>query len=392
MPGPLDRDGQSSSRPSTELRESFDVRFWKTRIYKGRRGQTYAVRWTVEGNEHHETYQTKAHASARFAELRTYARQGVAFSVTTGLPVQEIRNAEAGTTDENQVSWYQHTLNYLARRREGLSGNSLRSIAETLTTVTIKLLTPGPRQPTDVLLRETLYGWAYRNRSEPPAELVSVLDWIAAHSRPLADLADTDLVLDVLEALARKLDGKRAAANTIARKRAALSNVLDYGIGRGLDTNLLPIAAKMWNQPKTTEGIVDPRVVVNRRQAEALLTAVSYQGRVGPRLIAFFACLYYAGLRPSEAVELREDLNIDLPEDDGWGTLYLHRSAPTVGTGWSRSGRRRDPRETQAPGQRHRPPRSLLPRPGALLALAPGRVRHRPRRPTVPRLPRRGSL
>jgi hypothetical protein len=265
--------------------------------------------------------------------------------VTTGLPVQEIRNAEAGTTDENQVSWYQHALNYLARRREGLSGNSLRSIAETLTTVTIKLLTPGPGQPTDVLLREALYGWAYRNRAEPPAEIVTVLDWVAAHSRPLADLADTDLVLDVLEALSRKLDGKRAAANTIARKRAALSNVLDYGIGRGLDTNLLPNAAKMWNQPKTTEGMVDPRVVVNRRQAEALLTAVSYQGRVGPRLIAFFACLYYAGLRPSEAVELREDLNIDLPEDDGWGTLYLHRSAPTVGTGWSRSGRRRDPRE-----------------------------------------------
>jgi len=84
----------------------------------------------------------------------------------------------------------------------------------------------------------------------------------------------------------------------------------------------------MWNQPKTTEGMVDPRVVVNRRQAEALLTAVSYQGRVGPRLVAFFACLYYAGLRPSEAVELREDLNLDLPNGDGWGTLYLHSSAP----------------------------------------------------------------
>jgi hypothetical protein len=41
---------------------------------------------------------------------------------------------------------------------------------------------------------------------------------------------------------------------------------------------------------------VDPRVVVNRRQAERLLTAVSYQGRIGPRLVAFFACLYYAGI------------------------------------------------------------------------------------------------
>lgn len=38
-------------------------------------------------------------------------------------------------------------------------------------------------------------------------------------------------------------------------------------------------------------------------------------------------------------------INLDLPASDGWGTLYLHGSAPTVGSGWSRSGRRRDPRE-----------------------------------------------
>jgi site-specific recombinase XerD len=84
----------------------------------------------------------------------------------------------------------------------------------------------------------------------------------------------------------------------------------------------------MWTPPKTTESVVDPRVVVNRRQAAALLTAVSYQGRVGRRLVAFFACLYYAGLRPGEAVELREEVNLDLPGEGGWGTLYLHGSAP----------------------------------------------------------------
>jgi len=51
-----------------------------------------------------------------------------------------------------------------------------------------------------------------------------------------------------------------SAANTIARKRAVLSNVLDYAVGRGLDANPLPRAAGMWNSPKTTEGVVDPQV------------------------------------------------------------------------------------------------------------------------------------
>jgi len=128
-----------------------------------------------------------------------------------------------------------------------------------------------------------------------------------------------------------------------------LSNVLDYAVGRGLDVNPLPKAAKTLPRPKTTEGVVDPQVVVNRRQAEELLIAVSYQGRIGPRLVALFAFMYFAGLRPGEAVELRGKVNLDLPDGDGWGTLYLRGSAPSSGAGWSASGRRRDPR-----GLKHR--------------------------------------
>ena len=52
------------------LRESFDVRFWKIRRYKGKRGRTYAVRWTVAGREFHQSYETSALADSRLAELR----------------------------------------------------------------------------------------------------------------------------------------------------------------------------------------------------------------------------------------------------------------------------------------------------------------------------------
>ena len=328
-----------------EPQESFDVHFWKIRSYKGKRGRTYTVRWTVAGITRPETFKTLALAESRLAELRTHARNGVAFDVTTGLPVPEVRHARAAAARAGELSWYQHALNYIARRRRGLSGNSMRSIADTLATVTPVLLLPGQRRPGDRQIRDALYCWAFRDKDHPPEEIAEVLRWVAHHSRPLADLGNQDLMLDVLDAISSQLDGKHAAANTIARKRAVLSNVLDYGVGRGLNTNPLPVAAKVWTPPKTTEGAVDPRVVVNRRQAEELLTAVSYQHRIGPKLVTFFACIYYAGTRPSETVELRADLNLDLPEDDDWGTLYLHGNAPTVGAGWSRSGRRRDPRQ-----------------------------------------------
>jgi hypothetical protein len=220
-----------------EPQESFDVHFWKIRSYKGKRGKTYTVRWTVAGVTHPETFKTQALADSRLAELRTYARNGVAFDVTTGLPVPEVRQARAEAAKADELSWYQHALNYVARRRKGLAGNSMRSIADTLATVTPVLLVCGQQRPGDRQVRDALYCWAFRDRDNPPEEITEVLRWVADYSRPLADLVNQDLMLDVLDAISCKLDGTPAAANTVARKRAVLSNVFDYGVGRGLNAN-----------------------------------------------------------------------------------------------------------------------------------------------------------
>ena len=151
-----------------EPRESFDVHFWKVRSYKGKRGKTYTVRWTVAGVTHPETFKTLALADSRLAELRTYARNGVAFDVTTGLPVPEVRQARAEAAKADELSWYEHALNYVARRRKGLAGNSVRSIADTLATVTPVLLVPGQQRPGDGQIRDALYCWALRDRDNPP--------------------------------------------------------------------------------------------------------------------------------------------------------------------------------------------------------------------------------
>lgn len=184
-----------------EPRESFDVRFWGIRSYKGKRGATYTVRWTVAGQVHPETFATRPLAESRLAELRTHARNGVPFDVETGLPVPEVRKAQAEVAKAGELSWYQHALNYVARRRKGLAPNSVRSIAETLTTVTTVLLVPGRGQPGGQQVRDALYLWAFRRQDAPPEQVTEVLRWISEHSRPLADLADQDVMLDVLDAI-----------------------------------------------------------------------------------------------------------------------------------------------------------------------------------------------
>jgi integrase len=118
---------------------------------------------------------------------------------------------------------------------------------------------------------------------------------------------------------------------------------VEYAVGLGrLPGN--PIPALKWRAPKATET-VNPRAVINHRQARALLAAVR---RLSPALVAFFAVRYYAALRPSEAVDLRKEA-LSSPEK-GWGELYLSTSAPSASRSWSRSGTRREPRQLKHRG------------------------------------------
>jgi len=80
------------------------------------------------------------------------------------------------------------------------------------------------------------------------------------------------------------------------------------------------------------------RVVVNPHQARELLVAVTYVGRSwrGRHLRAFFACMYFAALRPGEVKALRTE-GCFLPAT-GWGRLTLSRSRPQSNRRWTDSG------------------------------------------------------
>jgi integrase len=153
------------------------------------------------------------------------------------------------------------------------------------------------------------------------------------------------------------VDGRNAAASTARRHRIILANAMDYAVERGLlETN--PVRVLMWTAPKISSQ-VDRRSVVNPQQARALLDAVRAQQPSGPRLVAFFAVMYYAGLRPEEAINLSTDNIIlpprtwdaerqlwqDPPEDGDWGELHLRTATPDAGSEWTDDGRPRERRQ-----------------------------------------------
>ncbi|HEY2505466.1 MAG TPA: site-specific integrase [Streptosporangiaceae bacterium] len=141
-----------------------------------------------------------------------------------------------------------------------------------------------------------------------------------------------------------------SATSTSRRHRTILSNAMDYAIELGLlDTD--PIRALKWTTPKVSSE-VDRRSVVNPRQARALLAAVKAQQPSGPMLVAFFAVMYYAGLRPEEAINLRVD-DVVLParqgahddDNDEWGELQLRSATPDAGREWADDGSARERRQ-----------------------------------------------
>ncbi|WP_246610691.1 tyrosine-type recombinase/integrase [Nonomuraea rhizosphaerae] len=174
-----------------------------------------------------------------------------------------------------------------------------------------------------------------------PADIARAVRWLEAASLNMADLNETKAVRPALDALALRLDGKQAGANTIRRKRAVLHHVFEYAVElEELPSN--PLHRIKWKLPKTTET-VDPRVVVNPHQARELLVALTYVGKRqrdgkgrGRRLMGMFACMYFAALRPGEAVSLREQ-DCYLPAN-GWGRLTLDGSRPEVNRRWTDTG------------------------------------------------------
>lgn len=335
---------------------STDVKLWEVRRNKSSKKPSWEVRWVVGGHEVSRTRRTKALAESLLSDLRQAMKNGEPFDVTTGLPSSMLRAAD-GTT------WYKYVLGYVDKRWPGAAAHTRKSMLEALGSVTAALVHDRPNRPDFADLYRALVRYALPpgdRADERPPEVARMLRWLESASLPLAALDDEQHVERALTALALRLDGKAAAATVARRKRAVFYNVLDMastGKGRVLAAN--PLDAMKWKPPEAGEK-VDRRVVCNPRQARELLIALSYVGGLdrhrGRRLVAMFACMYYAALRPAEAVNLRK-ADCELPVS-GWGRLYVARTTPEVGKRYTDSGELHDEK-----GLKHRPDDEVRPVP-----------------------------
>jgi integrase len=328
---------------------TYEVRIWGIRK-RNSKSAPFQLRWLVGGEVQQQPFMTRTQADGRRSELMTAVRNGEQFDTVTGLPLSELRELKSPT-------WYEHACSYSLMKWPNIAAKHRANIAEALATVTPVLVSSGKSgRPDPKVLRHALHSWAFqaargydgqpvrndqgepvarKDTADPPAEVTEALVWVAKHSLKVADLNDSDTLRRALAALSLKLDGKKAAENTVRRKRTAFNNALRYAVERDLLTGN-PLARIDWDPPATDDE-VDFRYVPNPTQAHSLLEAVRGQGKRGERLHGFFGCMYYAAMRPSEVAQLSKR-DCRLPES-GWGELILNRSRPEVGAGWTDDGK-----------------------------------------------------
>ncbi|MFF2366263.1 tyrosine-type recombinase/integrase [Streptomyces sp. NPDC058122] len=344
-----------AGRPRRSARQgySFDVKLWKV-SKTGRKSRPWRLRWVVAGRVHGDTFTTLALAESRRSELwQAMNRRGEAFEIESGLPESEVREATEATKAadaETPLRWFEFCRKYIAGRWRTSAAKTREGMADGLAAVTLAMVKRCDETPENESLRLAFrWGVVPANQGEdPPAELKAAYKWVTTTDRPLGDLADAEVFEDVLYRVSYKLDGTPAAGDTYKRRRRALNAALEHAVAtRALPENPLQ---RIRRKRVGSNDVVDPRVLVNAVQARQLLTSVSYIGSWdrcrGRRLVAFYAVLYYAGLRPAEAVGLRRS-DCHLPEE-GWGTLTLRETRPVSGKQWTDSGERHDRRGLKA--------------------------------------------
>ncbi len=79
--------------------------------------------------------------------------------------------------------------------------------------------------------------------------MARALGWLARASLPVTQLSDPRVTRAALDAVMLRLDDSRAAASTIARKRAVFHGVAGYAVELGL-LPVNPVSQVRWTPPK----------------------------------------------------------------------------------------------------------------------------------------------
>jgi integrase len=184
------------------------------------------------------------------------------------------------------------------------------------------------------------------------------------------------VVCDILDALTVNLNGKPAAPEYFSRRRRVMHRALAYAVRKKrLAANPLSKLnlPEGWTPPEAPDDALDPRSVGNPVLVAAMLETCKGIGRrQGRRFAAFYGCMFYATMRPSDVAALTRG-GCELPER-GWGHLTFADASPSAGRAYTDDGQVHEHRGLKGrtrgrPATRARKPARRVPVPPELVIM-----------------------
>lgn len=323
-------------------RTSLEVKIWKVSSRKYTTTTTYRVRREVGGRDHWKPgFDSFRQADNFRMKLIAAQKAGEEFDVETGKPVSMLEEAPVLTCFELAVEFVDFQWSRTAATTRPTTATALMYAMPFLL-----VEKPAGRRPDPQEMRKALVRWGFntKDRGNAPAAAAAILGWVAKNTRQAGDLAQPEVARVVLEGLGVKLDGKPGAPSVSGRRRRIFGTFIEYGVERkAVKAN--PIPGMKWKPLDGGEAVeaVDPRTIPSDQQVADFLRKLEERDRAGRRLVAYFACIAYALMRPSEAQALTmHNLLINREAGEEWSEFLLDTARPWAGKEWTDSGEQFD--------------------------------------------------
>lgn len=298
----------------------------------------YIVPWRVGAAKTSRAFRTKGEATTFRDQLITAQTTGLKFSSETFLPIE---------WDDTEHSVAQVAYLWFHSRYEDWAPRTRRSASEPTVDLLMALLSPhvpnglkNSKHADHIRLREETAIWL---STSDAIDLIPKS--LEKYSLPLEKVTKAQCLVAQAQVMTRHSGGTKSPA-TQQRYRATINALFNWAVENDyLASNPWPRTKRSTKKSRRTKKMAQsgsqPGARLNQPSADEVVQILdeiagpnSRPGAKSRRMV--FELMFYAGLRPSEAVALRIE-NCDLP-DDGWGQATISEARTSSTSRWTKDG------------------------------------------------------
>lgn len=272
----------------------------------------WVVRWRVGGRQFSRAFVSKTLAEELRAQLLVAHSEGKRFDRLKGMPLEWV------ASDITFVDWVRK---WFDDQRVTWKPKSRQSAAEVLARGMQVFVHPNAPTPPSGCTPAAKKWLAKPEKYGCP-------EYIARWSLPLQAI-DAFMCQSALAAMSVKLDGTTYAANVIARHRSVMGSLFAEAVEAGLmPANPWPRKRKGRRVAERVDHRVEVAMLPSHVDAVGDIARLLNHKPASRRYMTFFSLIYWAGLRPGEALVLLIE-SIELPaadHPDAWGLIHVREA------------------------------------------------------------------